>query len=55
MNESDWFMNTHFNSILKRLIKMIFYESECFLTVKFFASLLLQEGEKRKSFEEDIF
>ena len=55
MNESDGFMNTHFDSILKRLIKMIFYGFEYFLTVKFFASLLLQVDEKRKSFEEDTF
>lgn len=55
MNESDGFMNTHFDSILKRLIKMIFYLFKHFLIAKFFASLLLQVGEKRKSFEEDIF
>lgn len=55
MNECDGFMSTHFDLILKRLTKMIFYEFENFPILRFFASLLLQEAEKRKNFEGDTF
>jgi len=54
-NEYGEFKNTHFDLILKRLTKTIFYEFKHPTDFKFFAFLLLRVAEKRKNFEEDIF